>query len=98
MIFILLTGFTVKSQDILLLKDHAPQPVKMTDISWLAGYWTGSGLGGDCEELWLPIADSSLYGVFRFLEKGTLQFTEYMSLIQLADGNIEIRLKHLAAT
>ncbi len=94
MIFILLTGFTVKSQDILLLKDHAPQPVKMTDISWLAGYWTGSGLGGDCEELWLPIADSSLYGVFRFLEKGTLQFTEYMTLIQLADGNIEIRLKH----
>jgi Domain of unknown function (DUF6265) len=97
-IFILLSfvvnGYAAFSQDILHLPaDGKPGKGTLKQIEWLAGYWTGTGLGGDCEELWMPASDNGLHGVFRFSEKGKLQFTEYM-VLEEKEGSLRVRIKH----
>lgn len=83
-----------RGQDILRLSDSVKQGKgSLSQLSWLAGYWTGTGLGGDCEELWMPANDSGMHGVFRFAQKGELQFTEYM-VIEEKEGSLKVRIKH----
>ncbi len=65
-------------------------------MQWLAGYWVGTGLGGDCVETWIPAADNAMQGIFRFVMNDTLIFTEYMHLIE-HDSTLTIRLKHFGA-
>jgi Domain of unknown function (DUF6265) len=100
-IFILLSlvvnCFASFSQDILRLPaDGKPGKGTLKQIEWLSGYWKGTGLGGDCEELWMPANDNGLHGVFRFSEKGKLQFTEYM-VIEEKEGSLKVRIKHFGA-
>lgn len=87
------TGF---SQEVLRLKDvEAAGKGKLSDLAWMAGYWKGTGLGGDCEELWLPPVDSTMHGVFRFAEKGKTEFTEYM-VIEQKDSTLSVKIKHFS--
>lgn len=87
------TGF---SQEVLRLNDgEAAGKAKLSDLAWLAGYWKGTGLGGDCEELWLPPIDSTMHGVFRFTEKGKTEFTEYMAIEQ-KDSTLSVKIKHFS--
>jgi hypothetical protein len=82
------------AQNILRLSDSVQQGKgSLSQLSWLTGYWTGTGLGGDCEELWMPVSNGSMHGVFRFVEKGVLQFTEYM-VIEEKQGSLIVRIKH----
>ena len=88
----------LQAQEILQLKDGlTQQKTALTKLSWLAGNWKGTGLGGNCDELWMPSGDSSMQGIFRFYEKGKLQFTEYMHIIQENDGTLAVKLKHFSA-
>ena len=89
---------STQAQEILQLKDGVTQQkTKLSQLSWLAGNWKGTGLGGNCDELWMPAGDSSMQGIFRFYEKGKLQFTEYMNVIQESDGTLAVKLKHFSA-
>lgn len=93
-VFIFSAPFFVSGQEVLKLSDTIKQGKgNIAQLSWLAGYWTGNGLGGDCEELWMPANDSSMHGVFRFAEKGKLQFTEYM-VIEEKEGSLRVKIKH----
>lgn len=93
-LFFFFSPFVAGAQDILRLSDSLPQGKgSLSQLTWLTGYWTGSGLGGDCEELWMPANNTGMHGVFRFSEKGVLQFTEYM-VIEEKEGSLKVRIKH----
>ncbi|MFD2203480.1 DUF6265 family protein [Shivajiella indica] len=76
-----------------LKKDKETKNVSIYDFNWIVGYWEGTGLGGQCEELWLPPVDNSMIGTFRFFMDGVLIFTEYMHILE-DDGKIFLKLKH----
>ena len=63
--------------------------------SWLAGSWTGQGLGGISEEAWLLPAAGSLAGVYRSTRSGQVSFYELMTMVE-AGGSLVFRLKHFA--
>ena len=65
----------------------------LQDLSWIAGYWKGTGLGGVCDEIWLPQADNSMIGIFRYFVEDKLIFSEYMHIVE-EDGEISLKLKH----
>jgi len=84
----------LSAQEVLILNENEKSAkATLSEIKWLVGYWQGEGLGGYCEELWMPEKDGSLQGVFRFTEKDTVQFSEYMHLIE-ENGSLVVKLKH----
>lgn len=73
--------------------DQSPGKGKVNDFSWMVGYWSGVGFGGECEEVWMPAKDDHMVGTFRFWDEGKLVFSEFMNLIQ--DGeSVSMKLKH----
>jgi hypothetical protein len=74
---------------------EAPTPVKATlaDFHWLVGEWTGSGMGGESQELWAPPAGGAMMGMFRQLQAGRLVFYEFLTLVE-REGSVALRLKH----
>ncbi|MFC3417762.1 DUF6265 family protein [Algoriphagus hitonicola] len=76
-----------------LSEGNSPGSARVENFSWLVGYWSGPGLGGECEEVWLPPVDGHMIGTFRFWSEGKLVFSEFMHLIQ--DGeSVTLKLKH----
>ena len=95
-IILILFSMEIKSQEVLILAENeTPGTGSLTEVSWLIGYWKGTGLGGDCEELWMPAVDNAMNGIFRFNKDGQIQFTEYMVLEESA-GTITLKLKHFS--
>lgn len=95
-IFILIIFMTSTSQgqEVLSLGEgDMPGEGTLADISWLAGYWKGTGLGGTCDEVWIPESDNAMNGIFRLEKDGSMQFTEYMVIMQ-AGSSITLKLKH----
>lgn len=79
-----------------LTSGQNPGEGSIEDFHWLVGYWTGTGLGGTCEEVWTPAEDGHMIGTFRFWENGKLVFSEFMNLVQ--DGpSVTLKLKHFGA-
>ena len=73
--------------------DQAPGKGKVEDLNWLVGYWTGSGLGGECEEVWMPAKDGHMVGTFRLWEENKLIFSEFMNMVQEGES-VSLKLKH----
>jgi hypothetical protein len=89
-----LIPFNLFAQEVLHLeKDQEAGRGSIYDLNWISGYWTGSGLGGDCEELWLPAKDNNMVGTFRFVLDGELIFSEYMNIVE-EEGKLSLRIKH----
>lgn len=82
------------AQGILKL-DKGAQAAKLPveRLAWLSGHWYGEGLGGDCDEFWLPPADNAMQGVFRLLNGGRTTLTEYMCIMETDTATL-LRLKH----
>jgi len=59
----------------------------------LEGSWTGEGLGGQFDELWMPARDNQMHGIFRLERDGKLVFTEYMSIMRDSIG-YSMKIKH----
>ncbi|MDI1322670.1 MAG: DUF6265 family protein [Algoriphagus sp.] len=76
-----------------LEKDQTPGKGKVEDLSWIEGVWAGTGLGGDCEEVWMPAVDGHMIGTFRFWEDGKLVFSEFMNIVQEGE-TFSMKLKH----
>ncbi len=70
-----------------------PGTGSIEDLDWLVGYWTGSGLGGECDETWMPALDGNMIGTFRFWNEGKLVFTEFLNLVQEGE-TFYLKLKH----
>lgn len=76
-----------------LEKEQAPGKGQIEDLSWIEGVWVGKGLGGDCEEVWMPAVDGHMIGTFRFWEDGKLVFSEFMNIVQEGE-TFSMKLKH----
>jgi hypothetical protein len=96
-LFTLLLILTVShislSQVKFLNPDQTPGKGKVEELNWLVGYWVGPGLGGECEEVWMPAVDGHMVGTFRFWKDGELVFSEFMNLVQEGES-ISLKLKH----
>ncbi len=76
-----------------LPKEATRPAAKVADAAWLVGSWTGTGLGGEVDELWLPPRDGAMHGVFRLQKDGKLSFSEFMTIAEV-DGSLILRIKH----
>lgn len=93
LIFFLTFSHISLSQVKTLEEDQAPGKGNVSDLNWMVGYWTGPGLGGECEEVWTPAVDGHMVGTFRLWQEGELVFSEFMNMIQ--DGeSVSLKLKH----
>lgn len=72
---------------------NAQQSVTIEDFAFLQGYWTGTGFGGQSEEIWMPPVDGRMFGIFKQSQDGQLVFTEYMEIVEAEQGFV-VRLKH----
>jgi hypothetical protein len=71
-------------------------PAALSDISWFAGRWTGTGLGGRCEEMWTGPEGGSILGTFRLIRDGQVVFYEILTFQEQA-GSLVLKLKHFNA-
>lgn len=79
----------------LRLADGAPRPpARVADLAWLAGSWTGEGLGGTLDETWSRPEGGAMVGYFRLVKDGKPVFYEILTLLEV-DGSVEMRLKHV---
>lgn len=92
LLFLTISHFSM-SQVKNLGKDQEPGKGKVEDLSWLSGYWIGTGFGGKCEEVWMPAEDGHMLGTFRFWDEGKLVFSEFMNMVQEGES-ITLKLKH----
>ncbi|MGM0944301.1 MAG: DUF6265 family protein [Bacteroidota bacterium] len=93
-VFFLSMALICQGQEVKTASEHQiPGKGKISELQWLVGYWTGTGLGGECEEVWMPAVDGQMIGTFRFWKEGKLIFSEFMHLIQ-EEESITLKLKH----
>src|SRR5687767_15552524 len=45
--------------------DVAAPAASLSDVRWLEGHWSGTGLGGVCEEVWGRPTAGAMMGMFR---------------------------------
>jgi hypothetical protein len=74
----------------------APPKATLADAAMLIGHWRGEFLGATAEELWLAPAGGAMAGIFRLVEKDTVQFYELMTVVE-EEGSIAMKLKHFHA-
>jgi hypothetical protein len=79
-----------------LAKDEVRPSATIGAMAWLAGTWTGSGLGGDNEEIWSAPRDGVMMGVYRMTKAGRPVFYELLTLSEV-NGSLELRLRHFDA-
>ncbi len=82
------------SPNTLRLEEGAASPAaKISDVAWLAGYWRGEGLGGECEEIWSQATGDRMHGIFTLAREGKVVFTEAMLLVE-EEGSLVLKVKH----
>jgi hypothetical protein len=67
----------------------------ITDISWLAGAWSGTGLGGVSEEVWSKPNNGVMVGTYRLIINNKPIFYEMMWMMEV-EGSLILRLKHFS--
>ncbi|MBX3416922.1 MAG: hypothetical protein KF851_04915 [Pirellulaceae bacterium] len=70
-----------------------PANAELDDFGWLVGRWIGQGLGGDCEEVFLPPWRDTMFGTFRYVRDDKLVFSEFFSFVK-SDGGLVLKLRH----
>jgi hypothetical protein len=63
------------------------------DVAWIEGSWTGRGLGGVVDEVWIAPAGGAMLGMFRLTVNDTVRFYELMT-VQEESGSLLLRIKH----
>jgi hypothetical protein len=69
-------------------------PTSLDNAAWLAGRWTGEGLGGVMEEAWSPPRGGQMVGHFALYRDGAPVFYELM-LIDVTPQGVRLRVKHV---
>lgn len=65
----------------------------VSELAWLAGAWTGNGLGGDVELHWSKPVGGSLVGMSRLVQNGKAGFFEFI-LIEQDEQGVALRFQH----
>lgn len=66
------------------------------DVAWLAGNWSGTGMGGVSDETWGTPNNGVMVGTYRLVINNKPVFYEMMWLME-HEGSIILRLKHFSA-
>ncbi len=78
----------------LRLKDGAAGgKAVIAEMGWLAGRWSGTGLGGHADEDWGSPREGVMLGTFRMLKDNKPVFYEFMTLEERG-GSLVLRVKH----
>jgi hypothetical protein len=74
---------------------HVPPAATVAQLAWLAGIWTGEGIGGArATEVYSPPGAGSIAGHFVQEDgEGGVEFLELMQIAEI-DGSLVYRLKH----
>ncbi len=62
-------------------------------MDWIAGSWTGSGLGGRSEEIWSDPVGESMMGMYRLVKGEKPVFYEMMTIRQ-HDSSLIMLIRH----
>ncbi len=82
--------------DVLTLAEGVESPqASISEVAWLAGYWRGSGLGGESEEFWTDPLGDRMMGLFHLAREGEAVLSEHMMLIE-KDGSLALYVKHFS--
>jgi hypothetical protein len=74
-----------------------PRPAaSLSELDWLAGAWTGEGLGGPAEEVYSPPAGGAIVGHFRQQRGEGVWFYELM-VVQPDGDSLKYCLRHFNA-
>jgi len=93
-----LLGFILAISAGLVSSNESTSDNKMTltEFESLVGHWRGEGLGGVCEETWLPESGGIMLGTFKLMQEGKVNFFEIMTLSIDSIGPA-VRVKHFNA-
>jgi hypothetical protein len=81
----------------LTYKENVGSPkAKITDISWLQGYWQGEIWDGHAEEIWSNPLAGSMMASFKFATAEAVKFYEIITLFE-QDESLVLRLKHFSS-
>ncbi len=75
-------------------EDAKPVKAKVSDIAWMAGAWSGPGLGGRTEEHWTAPAGGSMLGMFRLVNKDDKATVFELLLIEQEGEHVKYRFRH----
>lgn len=76
-----------------LAAGQAGPPATLQEAAWLAGAWSGQGLGGVSEEHWTAPAGGAMLGMYRIIHEGKATFYELLTLTE-EKGSLVMKLKH----
>jgi len=65
-------------------------------VSWLAGSWKGEAFGGTAEEIWSQPVGGTMMGMFRLINKGKVEFSEFEEIVE-QDNGLVFRVKHFTS-
>jgi hypothetical protein len=89
--------FQNRTPNTLMTAAEQPSPsATLGEMTWFAGQWTGTGLGGTCDEVWSQPAAGAMMGMFRLVKEGKLVFYEFLTLVE-HEGSLLLKLKHFNA-
>ena len=71
------------------------QAATIKDIAWLAGNWSGTGMGGVSDETWGTPNNGVMVGTYRLVINNKPIFYEMMWLME-HEGSLILRLKHFS--
>ncbi len=74
--------------------DAKPVKAKVSDIAWVAGTWSGPGLGGQTEEHWTAPAGGSMLGMFRLVNEDGKATVFELLLIEQEGEHVKYRFRH----
>ena len=83
------------TEHVYTLKNEISENATIEDFKLLEGNWTGSGLGGEVDELWMAPRAGQMNGIFRMEQDGELVFTEYMTILQDSISYL-MKVKHFS--
>ena len=66
---------------------------KLSDFAWMAGRWTGDGLGAKLEEVYSPPAGGVMLGHFQATDEKGAAFFELITFKE-ENGSVMLRLRH----
>ena len=66
------------------------------DVAWLAGNWSGTGMGGVSDETWGTPNNGVMVGTYRLVINNKPIFYEMMWMME-HEGSLILRLKHFSA-
>jgi hypothetical protein len=63
-----------------------PVPGRITDLSWMVGYWTGPFGEQTLEESWMHPASDTVTGSVRLTRDGVTEMVEFILIEQVGDS------------